>query len=470
MPDPVNYSLTAPPPAAAFTAGLETGGAMRSNALQDQGQQLALQNAEIAQRQAAQQRADLAALAANKNPTAQDYANLVFKYPALKDSMRQGWDALTQEKQQSRVQQAAPVFAALQAGRNDLAQTLMKEHVDALKNSGGDPKEIAAGETWLKLITDHPDVAKHSSGIMLASALGPEKFEGMFGRAKTEARADAQLPGQIAATAATTGQTVATTAETVAKTAALPVVTAANVRKTDAEIRDLDSQITTRAERLGLDADKLRSEVDIKMRELEAKTGKLEPDARKIVNDTAVSAVAARATAAQARGLADQFAQADVAGGLRGSAWEKLKEFSGQQDYISNLRREYTKIRSEGVLKALPQGPASDKDIAFASKGFLPDTANAAEIASFLRGMAKIQDFQAKMDDARGEWVAAVGHSGKATKDIDIGGVKVPAGYTLSAFLQRTLANVGSTTEPPAPGTKTGYQKYDQTGGASGSF
>lgn len=458
---PVNYALDVPAPSQAFTEGLQTGSGIRGLQVQDQAQQAALAQQKLSVQLAAQQRADLAALAANPTPTAKDYAAIVFKYPALKDSMKQGWDALSAESQQARLNTLSPVFSAFTTGRVDIAKSLLQKEYDALKNSGGDPKEIAALDAIIKTTDAHPETAQKMIGLRLAGALGADKFESMFGKIGSEARADAELPSVIEARKAETGAKVAATAETVAKTAALPITTAAMVA-------DIRSKIQTRAAQLDLDADKLETEAKLKIAELEQKSGKLEPDARKIINDSSVAAVLARNTAAQTRGLAGQFERADIAAGLKGTLGEKLAELTGQQDYVTQLRREYARVVNSEVAKALPPGAASDRDIALAREGFLKENASPTEIASFLRGVAKMQDYQAKIEDARGEWVAAVGHSGKAGKDIEIGGVKVPAGYTLSEFLKRTMASPGAATQAPKPGGKTDYlNKY---GGASGSF
>lgn len=461
---PINYSLDVPMPSQAFTEGLQTGSAMRGLQVQDQAQQAALAQQKLTVDLAAQQRRDLAALASNPNPTAKDYAAIVFKYPALKDSMKQGWDAISSEKQTTRLNTMAPIFSAFTTGRVDVAKSLLQTEYDALKNSGGDPKDIAGLDAIIKMADIKPEAAAHMMGLRLAAVLGPEKFESMFGKIGSEARANEELPSVIAARQAATGKVVAETAEANAKTAALPITTAAMAA-------DVRSKISTRAAQLDLDADKLTTETELKIRELEQKAGKLEPDARKIINDSSTAAVLARNTAAQTRGLAGQFERADIAAGLRGTLGEKLAELSGNQDYVTQLRREYARVVNSEVAKALPPGAASDRDIALAREGFLKENANPAEIASFLRGVAKMQDYQAKYEDARGEWVAAVGHSGKAGKDIEIGGVKVPAGYTLSEFLKRTIAAPGAQTSPAAPGGKTDYlNKYGRNGGASGSF
>lgn len=443
MPAPIDYTVGGPDPAAALTQGLNVGSTLAANDITRQQQALSLQQQQAAAARLVEQRADTARLGANPNPTARDYAALVLKYPELKDSFKASWDAVNTEQQKQKLDTAAPIFSALQSGRPDLAEGLLQQQVTALKNSGANPKEIQAAETWLKMVQASPSHAAKLGGVFLASVMGPDKFEAAFGKIGSENRADTAAPFTNTSTAAGTGKTVAETDEIRAK---IPGI----APRAAAEIRNIDSQIADRAGKLALDTDKLQSETALKLQELTQKHGELHPDARKVINEAAGASVMATNSAAQMRGLADQFIAADPHS-FGGPAIEGLKTFSGAQDYITQLRKEYTRIRALQVNAMLPPGPASDRDIENAQKGFLKDTAEPKEIASWLRGVAKLQDYQAKYEDARGEWVAAVGHLGKTPKDIEVGGVKVPAGYTLTDFLRQTLAAPGPATTPPAP-------------------
>lgn len=445
MPAPIDYSLGVESPSTAIAQGLNVGSTLANADVQRQTQSLALQQAQQAAQRQAQQRADTAAFSKIANPTARDYAQLVMKYPELKDSYKSSWDAVSAEQQKTKLDTAAPVFAALQSGRPDLAEQLLQQNLDALKNSGGNPKDIQAAETWLKMVQQQPNHAAQLGGVFLASVMGPEKFEAAFGKIGSERRADETQPFTNASSAATTAKTVSETKKTDAET---PTI----APRAAAEIANINSQIAERAGKLALDSDKLASETALKLQELTQKAGEIHPDARKVINEAAGGSVMASNSAAQMRGLASQFdAAAGEWKGGAGAVDEAVKSFTGTQDYMTQLRREYTRIRATQINALLPPGPASDKDIQNAQAGFLKETANPKEIASWLRGMAKLQDYQAKYEDARGEWVATVGHLGKTNKDIEVGGVKVPAGYTLTDYLRKTLAAPGPATTPQAP-------------------
>lgn len=448
MPSPIDYSNTGGGDTmAAASAGLNLGVGLAQK-------DFALQQQQVAAQRLAQQRADLNTLSTKQNPTAQDYAGIVLKYPELKDSFKTTWDALNTDQQQQRLSSAAPVFSALQANRPDLAVSLLQKQLDGLKNSNGDPRDIKAAETWLKLVQEAPQHAQLMGGSFLASVMPPDKFEAAFGKIGAENRANTAAPGERAATAATTGKNIADTAKIEAETKTV-------IPKANAEIANLTSQATERIDRLGLDRDRLASETSLKIQELTQQANKLTDDARKVINDSAGSSVVASNSAVQMRGLADQFEKAAPNGGVTGTSWEAIKNLTGNQDYVSQLRKEYTRIRAGQVNALLPPGPASDKDIKNAQAGFLTETANPEQITSWLRGMAKLQDYQAQYEDARAQWVGAVGHLGRAQKDIQIGNTRVPAGTSLTEYVTQALKAPGPATQAPAAAAKTGYlQKY----------
>ena len=119
------------------------------------------------------------------------------------------------------------------------------------------------------------------------------------------------------------------------------------------------------------------------------------------------------------------------------NAW--LRNATGNQDAWTQARQEYVRLRNTQAIKSLPPGPATDRDIMLALKGFPPESADSKEIASFLRGMAKMQQYEAVAESAKSEWVNSVGSLGRATKDINIGGIQVPKGTTYVDFARQFM-------------------------------
>lgn len=411
-----------------------------------QGVQAGVNLAGIMDKQAEQQRqlelqrqmqTDLGGLATKvKDGTAgaQDFAATVVKYPQLSEHFKRGFDMMSADQQQARLGQATQVYAALNANKPEIAQQLLAEQEAAARNSGNE-KDAQAAATLSKLISMSPETAKTSTGLMLSSVMGPDKFTATFTGLGGEQRAQEKQPYEVTTAAATAQQKVAEARNT-------PERLALENSNTRATIRNIDSQIDERAGRLGLDRDKLQSETELKLYELNQKTNpalNLEGDAKKIINDSTVASVAADQSANQMLDLAGRLEKQGGGYGAFGSASEWIKKQTGNQDALTQLRQEYTRIRSSQVSKMLPPGAASDKDVSLAMMGFPPDTADAKTMASFLRGMSKLSAYTAVTENAKAEWVNAVGHLGKPKTDINVDGINVPAGSTFTDFAEQYL-------------------------------
>ena len=88
-------------------------------------------------------------------------------------------------------------------------------------------------------------------------------------------------------------------------------------------------------------------------------------------------------------------------------------------------------------------------------------------MASFLRGMAKMNQYTAVTENAKAEWVNAVGHLGKPKTDINIDGVNVPAGSTFADFARTYMdAKVGqrAAVQGQAQVPNRSYMRWAQPG------
>lgn len=416
---PMDYRINVQSPFEGAVQGVQAGFQL-SNAMD----QAAARQQELAQKQYAleqqkQMQSDLGALSSKPNPTAKDFASITTKYPALAEHFKNTWSMMSQDQQQTRLGQASQVLAALNAGKPDIAKQLLDEQAAAAKNAGDEEGAKHAG-TMSQLVAMNPATAQTSVGLMLSSILGPDKFTSTFSTL-------AKLPGEVSK-----GEADASKARYEANNT--PQRLDLENRYKGAEIRNLDSQVGERAARLGLDRDKLQSETELKLYELNQKGGQLDDGARKIINDSTVASVAADQSSGQMLDLAGRLEKTGAGYGAFSSAAEWLKGTTGNQDALTQMRQEYTRLRNTQAIKMLPPGPATDKDIALAMKGFPSDTADSATMASFLRGMAKMNQYTAVTENAKSEWVNAVGHLGKPKTDINIDGVNVPAGSTFTDF------------------------------------
>jgi hypothetical protein len=426
---PMNYMLDVQKPFDGALQGIQAGLGLSNAMDQSAARQQELQQKQFALAQQQQMQGDLAKLSQNPNPTAQDFAAITTKYPSLAEHFKNTWSMLNTDQQQNRLSQASQVYAALNAGKPDIAAQLAADQAAAFKNSGNET-DYKAMDTLSKLIQQSPETAKTSTGLLLSSVLGPDKFASTFSTLS-------KLPGEVAA-----GEATATQKRYEANNT--PQRLALENAYKGSEIRNLDSQIGERAGRLGLDRDKLQTETELKLYELNMKGNpafNLDGDAKKIINDSTVSSVAADQSAGQITDLASRLEKEGGGYGAFGTASEWMKKATGNQDSMTQMRNEYTRIRNSQAMKMLPPGSASDKDVAMAMGGFPPETADAKTMASFLRGMAKLNQYTAVSENAKAEWVNAVGHLGKPKTDINVDGVNVPAGSTFTDFARQYMAN-----------------------------
>lgn len=429
---PYNYIIDTPSPIDSFMKGVDQSQNIQDRRIAQQNaiakQQQAQAQAQAEQEQQMQMRQELANLAKIENPTAQDYARVSTRYPALADNFKKVLEPLSEEQRQNKTNQAVQIYAALNSGRADIAKEIIDKQIEAAKNSGD--KQAADGAMALsKIIEASPANAKATAGLFLSVAMGPEKF-GSANDSLIKAPVEAQK--------------------------------AAN------EITNLQSQIAERAARLNLDKDKLQTETELKLYELDQKKNtalKLDSSAEKIINESAANSVVADQSANSMRDLASRLEKSGGGYGAFSSASEWLKNTTGNQDAMSELRREYLRIRNSQVMSMLPPGSASDKDIDFAKSGFPSDNSDTTTLARFLKGLAKIQEYAAVSDNMKAEWVNEVGNLGKTRKDTEIDGVKVPAGTSFAQFAAKNIA--GRAKNKLQENNKSvvqqrGYMKYAQ--------
>ena len=132
---------------------------------------------------------------------------------------------------------------------------------------------------------------------------------------------------------------------------------------------------------------------------------------QKRLSESTDTAVTSENNASRYNLLSSDIEKAGISGGLLGGSWaEKLKDISGNQNEITDLRQRYMGIRASQVIKNLPPGAASDADVALSLSGFPSDNANGAQIASFLRGVAKLEQYNAEFNNFKANYIADKGH------------------------------------------------------------
>lgn len=191
---PYNYMLNVPDPTQSVMGGMQTALNLANVASQrNLAEQKALEIQQAREKQAAME-AELGQL--SQNPTPSALASMMVKYPQLSEQFKRTYDVLNTEQQQSRLGQASQVYAALQAGKPEIAQQLLSEQAGAYRNSGME-RDAKVLEDLGKLIEMNPKTAITSTGLFLASAMGPEKFTETFTKLETERRSAEKAPFEL---------------------------------------------------------------------------------------------------------------------------------------------------------------------------------------------------------------------------------------------------------------------------------
>jgi hypothetical protein len=224
----------------------------------------------------------------------------------------------------------------------------------------------------------------------------------------------------------------------------------AGLNKTNWDVKNLQSQVSDRSARLNLDTQKTAADVADKMSSIQTRLTEIPPEARKLINESATLASTSKQSAVQFNDLAKRIESAEGGKGALTSATEWFAKASGRQDEWTQIRNEYTRVRNTVAIKSLPPGVATDKDIELALKGIPPETANSATLGSFLRGMAKLQDIDSSINDAKTDWLSQNnGLLTRAKNTFVAGDYATKPGETFNDFAQRIVGDVSQKYRSP---------------------
>jgi len=119
-----------------------------------------------------------------------------------------------------------------------------------------------------------------------------------------------------------------------------------------------------------------------------------------ILQEYVKEAQAAGSRLSRAQSLSSRFTQwmdtegvgLSTAGGVVGGAAKSFRNAAGIRDVVDALQTDYQGLRNSAAMKHLPKGSASDKDVALAMSGFLPDNASVKDIQAWLKSYARAQE------------------------------------------------------------------------------
>lgn len=312
MPQPYNYNPNVPDPTQAMIGAVNLG----TNLTQLKAMQTQVKQAEAGVEQQRLLNADLAAV--SKNPTTASVAQLMIKYPKLSEDFKRGYDALGTEQQKSKINNASQVYAALTAGDNDTAISTLKGYAEAYRNSGME-QDAKASESLAELVAAHPETAKTTAGLYLASAMGPDKFHETFSKLETERRERSLEPSKL-----TEAQAAAREAATKSKFSESNAVMDLQKKGWDIYKIQEDVKVAKENNRIAaLNAAASKETNELKKQELQDKLKDAQMQRDQAVRDRAVSIESSRSTIDNSLGTIDRILQNpaldDVIGSFEGS-------------------------------------------------------------------------------------------------------------------------------------------------------
>ncbi|WP_100035949.1 phage DNA ejection protein, partial [Escherichia coli] len=161
------------------------------------------------------------------------------------------------------------------------------------------------------------------------------------------------------------------------------------------------------AQRLALD----QQEFGFKMQQAQEKAQQLISEAPKLsVNmekgiETAVNNATASSNSANSMSaLAQQFRAEKPTTGLFGNAQNMFAKLTGSDTTLRDLRIRQNALVNSQVLKFLPPGPATDKDVEIVRQGAPTDMDNPETVARWLDAMANLERRNAQFNEFKAEW------------------------------------------------------------------
>jgi hypothetical protein len=377
----------------------------------------------IADAQAKQQLLDDRRFVA-ENPTVANVQAYMAKHPEESEASKRLLDSLAPAEKQQKFDLMARTLSAIDEDRPDIAEQAIRETAEAYRKTR--PDEAKALDRMADRARDNPKILR---GELMKGLLSIDDkfFEGYKGGQLLEADRRAALAK------AEQDELKAEVEKATALDAAI-----AKLNLDEAQAQRFKDQTAYEAKRLGFDYYKLAQDTANARAALGASERKLTPAQEKELNDVSRSGVLAANSAEAAEALADKFDEASKTFTLKGGVAkvdEWLKEALGNTDEMSAIRRQFASIANQEVLKNLPPGAASDRDVNLMREGLPEKTDDPKRISEFLRAQARVTRAVQQMKTTEAEYINQNGSLGPAKTDLVIDGKVVPKGMRFDQVL-----------------------------------
>ncbi|MBC3251215.1 phage DNA ejection protein [Serratia fonticola] len=218
------------------------------------------------------------------------------------------------------------------------------------------------------------------------------------------------------------------------------------------------------AQRLSLD----QQEFGLKVQQAQQKAQQLISDApelsvnmEKSIEKSVNDSTASRNSADSMSALAQQFRAEKPTTGLFGNASNMFAKVTGTDTALRDLRIRQNALVNSQVLRFLPPGPATDRDVEIVRQGAPTDMDNPEVVARWLDAMARLEHRSAQFNEFKAEWMSANGNPGQSRRGGQVLGMDVEKGESLGQAAKRYMA-----TQPglaPAEAKKPTTPAYQPT-------
>ena len=350
MAQPFDYSIKPVDPTQSMMGAVGLG----MNLLQLKAAKSQMAAAQAGQARLQQMHQDLSDVNTTHSPAA--VASLMVKYPEMSEQFKRGYDALGQEQQKSKVNMASAAYSALLAGDNDTASNLLTGYSDAYRNSGMTQDADAAAH-MAELVKLHPETAKTTAGLYLASAMGPDKFQETFSKLESERRERDLEPSKL-----TEAQSAARTAAAKANFAESDA--AMDLQKKGWDIYKIQEDVKIARENnriAAMNADINRETNEIKRQELQEKLKDAQEKRDQAVRDKAASVETSRGTIDNSLSTIDRVLKnpalddvlGSAQGGMAGEVINAVNPLKWNSDDRANAIADIDTIKSQTFLNQL---------------------------------------------------------------------------------------------------------------------
>ena len=164
----------------------------------------------------------------------------------------------------------------------------------------------------------------------------------------------------------------------------------------------------------------------------------------------------------QAQEKAQQFRAEKPTTGLFGNAQNMFAKLTGSDTTLRDLRIRQNALVNSPVLKFLPPGPATDKDVEIVRQGAPTDMDNPETVARWLDAMANLERRNAQFNEFKAEWMSANGNPGQSRNGGQILGLDVKKGESLGSAVKRYMSM--NTDAAPAQDSTPSGEPRNQVG------